>query len=167
MSIPKPSLVASSVLVTACIVVAFTAPSFAQTDRLTDRFVGTWKVNVAKSTYHPGPPPAQGAMVRWEKVPNGIRQIGLGADGKPVGTAFVANFDGKEYPVSGNAAYDTTVWTRVDEFAFNFTRKKAGQVVQMATRTISTDGNTSTLTVIGVDAKGQPFSTVTVWEKQP
>lgn len=38
-----------------------------------DPFVGTWKENLAKSKYEPGPPPAQGNPVVITSVANGIK----------------------------------------------------------------------------------------------
>ena len=36
------------------------------------RFVGTWKVDVAKSAYHPGPPP-KSEILRFEPAGEGSR----------------------------------------------------------------------------------------------
>ena len=61
-------------------------------------FVGTWKLNTAKSKYEPGPAPksqtrtivaeGDGAMYRFE---------GVGADGNPVAYSFTSNYDGKDF----------------------------------------------------------------------
>ena len=128
-------------LLVACVAVSCHPYLLAQdADPLVDKLVGTLKVNLAKSTYHPGPPPTEAAAATWTKLPNGFRQGRL-----------LGYFDGEDYPDNArDGAYDHTAMSRVDEHSFVLVRKKAGQIVQMATRVISADGKTTTLTLGGV-----------------
>lgn len=154
-------------IVCAVLLPAAQTPESPEVSRLIAMMVGTWKVNLERSTYHPGPAPAMGPVARWEKLPNGFRQTGLRPDGQPQEGSFVGYFDGKDYPDRDPAgAYDSTEMTIVDDHSFIFTRKKAGRAVQMASRVYSADGKTSTLTVIGRDASDRAFTRVTVWDKQ-
>jgi hypothetical protein len=91
---------------------------------------------------------------------------GTSADGKPTMTEFTANFDGKDYPATGNPDWDAVVLKRVDSHSIEFTRKKSGKVVQTATSVVSKDGKTRTITATGVNAAGQKISTVGVYEKK-
>ena len=68
-----------------------------------DAAVGTWKLNVAKSKFHPGPPP-QSATMTFEASGTGIKRIGeaINADGTKTSFEYTAEYDGKDYPVTGN-----------------------------------------------------------------
>src|ERR1044071_8088587 len=48
-----------------------------------------------------------------------------------------AAFDGKDYPISGNPAYDAVSLKRLGKWGYQGTRKKAGKPVQTYTVTIS------------------------------
>lgn len=51
-------------------------------------------------------------------------------NGKPILTQYTANYDEKDDPVTGNADYDATSLKRIDAYTVEFTRKKAGKIVQ-------------------------------------
>jgi hypothetical protein len=132
-----------------------------------DPHVGTWVLNVAKSKYTPGPPPKEQTSV-YSASGQGIKVTtkGTSADGKPTATDYTANFDGKDYPVTGNPDWDALSVKRVDSHTIEFTRKKAGKTVQTATSVVSKDGKTRTVTTAGVNAQGQKINTVGVYEKK-
>jgi hypothetical protein len=132
-----------------------------------DPHVGTWVLNVAKSKYSPGPPPKEQTSV-YSASGQGIKVAtkGTTADGKPAATDYTANFDGKDYPVTGNPDWDALSVKRVDSHTIEFTRKKAGKTVQTATSVVSKDGKTRTVTTAGVNAQGQKVSTVGVYDKK-
>ena len=132
-----------------------------------DPRVGTWKLNVAKSTYSPGPPPQSGtlkieASAQGEKV----SADGINAAGTPTMTGYTANFDGKDYPLAGVPNADTVSLKRIDTRTTERTDKKDGKVVQTLTRVVSQDGKTMTVTSKGTNAQGQTVNNVAVWEKQ-
>jgi hypothetical protein len=137
---------------------------FAQSNPLT----GTWKLNLAKSKYSPGPPPRSSTVI-WEAVGQGLRIRGEGVDaqGKPTKTdSGVFFYDGKSYPTTGNPDYDASSYKQVNASTFEFTRIKAGKVVQTTTTVLSADGKSRTNTQTGVDEKGQRINNVYVWDKQ-
>src|SRR5262245_18671452 len=146
-----------------CLFVMFPLSNFAQADHI----IGTWKLNLAKSKYSPGPPP-KGQTVTYEAVGQGVKVTvkGANAEGKPIDTLSTANFDGKDYPVTGNADWDTIVRKRIDAYKMEMTRKKAGKVVSTATSVVSKDGKTRTVTEKGVNAKGEKISNTLVYDKQ-
>ena len=130
--------------------------------------IGTWKLNLAKSKYSPGPPPRSNTAT-WEAVGQGFRATaeGIDAQGKPTKTDFgVVFFDGKSYPATGNPAYDATSYKQINASTFEFTRTKAGKVVQTTTTVLSADGKSRTNTQTGVDEKGQQINNVYVYDKQ-
>ena len=59
-----------------------------------DNQVGTWKLNVAKSKYSPGPAPKEGTL-RVESEPNGLKITihSTDAEGKPVHMEFSPKYD--------------------------------------------------------------------------
>ena len=132
-----------------------------------DTHVGTWVLNVAKSKYNPGPPPKEQTTI-MEAAGNGIKVTTKGVDaaGKPTSASYTANFDGKDNPVTGNPDWDMTSIKRVNANTLEFTRKKAGKVVQTATSVISSDGKTRTITSTGVDAQGRKINNVAVYDKK-
>ena len=132
--------------------------------------IGTWKLNVAKSKYSPGPPPRSNTVI-WEAVGQGLRSRGEGVDaqGNPTKTDFgVISFDGKSYPVTGQPAYDASSYKLVNASTYTYeaTRTKAGRVVRTLTSVPSADGKSRTLTITGVDEKGQQINNVVVFDKQ-
>lgn len=140
-------------------------PRSAKTAQAPDPVIGTWKLNVVKSKNDPGPPPTAGGN-KYAAVSQGVRVIGLDANGKPTGPGFVCNYDGKDCPVPGNAVYDTVAWKRIDAYTLEGTRRKAGKVIQTFTRVIARDGKTMTIATQGVNEKGQSINNVAVLEKQ-
>src|SRR5262245_19862383 len=146
-----------------CLFATSSLSSFAQTDPI----IGTWKLNLAKSKFSPGPPPKSQTLT-YEAVGQGykVTNKGTDAEGKPIDSQFTANFDGKDYPVSGNPDYDMTTLKRIDAYKTESTKKKAGKVVVTTIRVVSKDGKTLTITEKGVNAKGEKFSSIVVFEKQ-
>jgi len=147
----------------AVVVVLGAATAWAQTDPA----IGTWKLNPAKSKYDPGPVPKSNTIV-ITAAGKGIKVSakGVDGDGKPTSTDYTVATDGKDVPVKGPAAYDSVSARRIDPNTTELTRKKAGKVVQTATRAVSSDGKTMTVTTTGTDEKGRKVNTVAVFDKQ-
>src|SRR5437870_2971800 len=94
-----------------------------------DPRIGTWKLNLAKSKYSPGPPPRSNTAI-WEAVGQGVRVTaeGIDAQGNPMKAVFGPNFsDGKSYPITGSPAYDAASSKRVNASTFESTRTKDGR----------------------------------------
>ncbi len=129
--------------------------------------MGTWKLNVEKSKYSPGPAP-KSLTARFEPAGKGVKATteGVGADGKPTATEYTANWDGKDVPLKGLPVADTTSLRRIDADTTTRTDKKGGKVVQTLTRTIAKDGKSFTVAVKGTNAKGEPINHALVFEKQ-
>jgi hypothetical protein len=130
--------------------------------------IGTWKINLAKSKYSPGPAPRSGTTI-FEAVGQGLKITaeGIDAQGKPTKTDFGAiSFDGKSYPVTGAPAYDASSYKQVNASTFESTRTKAGKVIQTVTIVLSADGKSRTVTTTGVDEKGQQINNVAFYDKQ-
>ena len=143
--------------------VLFAGSAFAQSDPA----AGTWKLNAAKSRYSPGPAPKSN-LVTIVAVENGLKITGQGtdADGKPTSLSYTVTYDGKDKPVTGSPDYDSTSGKKIDANTTELTRKKEGKTVQTATRKISADGKTMTVTSRGKTPSGKTLNNVAVFEKQ-
>jgi len=133
-----------------------------------DAHVGVWKLNPAKSKYEPGPSPKSGTS-RWEVVAAGIKVTSedVLADGTTRHWESTANYDGKDYPVTGNSPNgDTLARTRVDARTIKTISKKGGKVTTTQTSVVAPDGKTRTVTTTGVNAAGQKVHNIAVYEKQ-
>ena len=132
-----------------------------------DPAAGTWKLNPAKSRYSPGPAPKSN-VITIVIASDTLKITSQGTDGsdKPTSTSYTATFDGKDNPIKGQPAYDTVSHKRIDANTTEQTRKKEGKTVQTATRKISPDGKTMTVTSRGETDSGKPLNNVAVYEKQ-
>ena len=131
-----------------------------------DPAVGTWKLNLAKSTYVPGPLPRSN-VITIAAAGTGYHVTAKGEDAaaKPTSIDYTVTFDGKDSPVKGAPAYDTTSLKRIDANTTEQIRKKDGKTVQTATRKISADGKTMTVTTRGKDEAGRTLNTVAVYDR--
>jgi hypothetical protein len=154
-----------AVLLALCMLLALTAGVFAEGDPR----VGTWELNLAKSTFNPGPPPKRQTL--WYKAEGqGLTALlqGLDAAGLPINPDsgnLAIYFDGKDHPTP-QAGYDSSAWTRINANKYVVYRKKAGKIVLTSTNVVSTDGKTMTITTKGVDADGRPMSNLRVYDRQ-
>ena len=133
----------------------------------TDPVVGTWELNIAKSKFTPGPAPKSETrtyVVVGQEIKGSSK--GIDAAGKPMSVEWTVNYDGKERPVTGSPDLDALSLKRIDTFTTESTQKKAGKVVATATRAVSKDGKTLTITTKGTNAKGQAVNNVEVFEKR-
>src|SRR5437899_12905707 len=132
-----------------------------------DPRIGTWKLNVAKSTYSPGPPP-QSQTLKIEASAQGekVTTDGINAAGAPITGQYTANYDGKDYPLTGSQNADTVSLKRIDARTTVRTDKKGGKVAQTLRRVVSQDGKTMTVTTKGTNAEGQAVNNVAVFNKQ-
>ena len=144
------------------------ANAAAQTVPPGNPIVGTWKLNVAKSSFIPGP--GWRSQTRtYRAAPDGsveIEWIGVGASGEPMHVSFISRLDGKDYPMAGSANYDTLNAVQVDAFTVKSEEKRGGKIVGIAIRKVSPDGKVLTITDEGTNRKGEKFSQVLVFDRQ-
>jgi hypothetical protein len=152
-------------LVVAVATVVFAGTAFAQAGASN---LGTWKLNLAKSTFAPGTAPRSAAFTNVV-AGAGIKSTAdsVRADGTVVHSENIEVYDGKEYPISGTSLNgDTVSGTRVDAYTLKFVYKKAGKVTVTSTNVASKDGKTYTITSKGTNTLGQTVNTVAVYDKQ-
>jgi hypothetical protein len=145
-----------------------TTPDAAAPASNTNPHAGSWTLNVAKSTYSPGPAPKSQTLKIEEWGDDGLTYVadGTGADDKPTHGEFQAKFDGKDYEFKGNPDADTLSYKRIDANTLEATLKRKGAAVITANVVVSPDGKTRTVTQTGKDAQGRDLKTVSVYEKQ-
>jgi hypothetical protein len=131
--------------------------------------VGTWELNLAKSTFSPGPPPKRQTLTFQAAGPQWTALLqGIDASGKPISpdvNNLIINFDGRDHPTK-TEDYETTAWKRINANKYEVIRKKAGKVVLISINVLSTDGKTMTITTNGHNAAGEAISNVRVYDKQ-
>lgn len=132
-----------------------------------DPLVGTWKLNLSKSKYDPGPPP-QSLVHKYESTGKDSyknTRDGIDANGKPIHMELDLVFDGKEHPVNRPRA-DAIMDRRIDAYNLEGMSMKEGRLITVIMRSVSKDGSTLTFKQMGTDAQGRPFSTLEVFDKQ-
>jgi hypothetical protein len=138
-----------------------------------DPRIGTWKLNVAQSTFDPGPPP-QSVTRTYEDMGGGVTLFtieGINAQGNPIFGQVAYRLDGKDYPlatlrVQTASDHRTDAFKLVNAYTVEWIDKIGGKVVATGTQTVSKDGKTLTYRGQGTDAQGKPFNNVQVFEKQ-
>lgn len=136
-----------------------------------DPSLGTWKLNVVKSKFTPGPP-IKGDTRSYEVNDEGwllVTTETIQPDGRRTGVRFAAKFDGKPYPQIGRFAPTVTLITyqAVDKLTLKYTqRDTSGKVLSTNTRTVSADGKTMTIEQRSTDDKGRPSVNVELFERQ-
>src|ERR1700681_3361868 len=80
-----------------------------------DPVEGTWKLNVSKSKFSPGPAPKDETRV-YEAQGEGIKATvrTIDADGHTTTIHIAANYDGKDYPVTGASDHDAVALKRIN-----------------------------------------------------
>ena len=130
--------------------------------------VGTWKLDIAKSTYKPGPAPKSTTIV-VEQAGKGVKVAvdAVNADGSPLKWGFTSLRDGKEEAkVTGNPMFDTVTASRESANAGTNLYKQGGKLVITTKIAIAADGKSMTATSTGTDAKGQAVNNVAHYTKQ-
>ena len=135
-----------------------------------DHSLGTWKLNVEKSKYSPGPLPVKSLSTTREADGEGVKATTIGerSDGSPINASYSAKFDGSPASVSGQGApYDTISIKQVNANTFTYKTKNSTNKYRASGRlVVSKDGKTMIMKGSGTDAEGKPMAVTLVYEKQ-
>jgi endonuclease YncB( thermonuclease family) len=146
---------------------AAVAVPIAYSGEAADPFDGTWVLNVAKSSWSPGPgPKTQTRVVVSTADGTRLTVTGARADGSAVNAGATYRFDGKDNPYSGNPDIDSIAMKRVDAHTLSGITKLKGKVVSDLRYAISGDGRILTMTVKGANADGTPVSNKMVFDRK-
>ncbi len=131
-----------------------------------DGFIGTWKLNEAKSKLSPGVP--KNTTVVYEAAGDDVKVTveGIDSDGKPTHNEWTGKFDGKDYPVTGDPSSDARSYKKIDDHTLELAVKKGDKVTTTGRIVLSADGKTRTVTTSGTDPKGNKVSGTAVYDKQ-
>ena len=126
---------------------------------------GTWRLNVAKSKFSPGPAPKT-SSVTIAAAGQGVKVVvdGASPDGK-VHWEYTANFDGKAYPVTGNPDGDMVVAKRVDANTIETSYTLKGKPTMVVRRALGPGGKTLSVTQTGTNGQGQKINNVLMFER--
>ena len=131
-----------------------------------DAALGKWNLNVAKSTIKSGAPP-KSAVVSFEQVGKGVKSVQevVAADGKKSTVMYTADYDGKDYPMTGSANADTVALKFGGGNSVQRVDKKGGKIVTTWVRSISQDGRTMTATQKSAGPDGKPVENTWIFDK--
>ncbi|MEQ1760497.1 MAG: hypothetical protein ABL986_19470 [Vicinamibacterales bacterium] len=151
----------------AALAVMLVAVPLVGTAQVPQAFIGTWVMNVAKSSGSATPDRSQ--ISRWETVPGGGLKIvndTVEATGKATHVETVTMLDGKEAERKGTEQPSTRAYTRIDDRTIQQVTRVNGKVTTTQRNTISADGKTRTIVTTGTNAAGQPVNSTTVFDRQ-
>jgi hypothetical protein len=170
------SLIAAATVVTCSVLLGAQAPAPG-----VDPIIGTWKLNVAKSTYSPGPRPPETVIDvrRWSALDNGAEafvQSSVDGQGNPGFQIVVFKTDGKRYPVHTAGTLVSFLATRkqtnimrtyrrLDPYTVEFITYTDGVAGLPSVRSVSKDGQTYIQTTKGTDPRGQAVHNVLVFDR--
>ena len=133
-----------------------------------DPFVGTWKLNTAKSTFDKGEqPPPPGVAMTYSREGDVVTVTAVVPlpDGKERKIVHTETYDGKAHDrFDGKPNGETLTHRRLDERTVETVWRKDGTPTVITTRTVSADGRTLT-SVVRSPGKTEPDN-VMVYEKQ-
>jgi len=131
-----------------------------------DGFLGTWKLNEAKSKLTAGT--QKNSTVVYSAMGDNMMVTidGTDAAGKPSHSEWTGKFDGKDYPVTGDSSSDARSVKKIDDHNLTFSVKKGGKVLFTGSIVLSADGKSRTVTTEGNDAAGKKITATAVYDKQ-
>jgi hypothetical protein len=113
-----------------------------------DPFLGTWKLNIKKSKFEPGPArKSEARMVVSSPKGMKVSVKRVNADGRTQEFEYTSNLDNKTYPIVGDGpeGADSIAANLTAPNTIQSTLKKGAKVIVTATLTVSPDGNTLTI----------------------
>lgn len=135
-----------------------------------DAWIGTWKLNLAKSKYDPANLAPKSQTLKQDAVAGGGFKgttDGVDAQGKPTHTEQATMFDGKASEIKGAPDANTTrVYKRIDNRTYEYVQRVGGKLTTTARTVVSADGKTRTITTTGKDAQGRTINNVAFYDRQ-
>jgi hypothetical protein len=134
--------------------------------QIEEGWLGTWKENVDKSSYRPGPAPKSGSVAKIERDGQGVKITTDGVEGTgSLHWVVTSQLDGKDAPVTGGPAGLTRSIKQLEPRTWEIVTKMRGQ--EVTTRAIlSPSGQLLRFVSSGTNAQGQAVSDIIIWEKQ-
>ena len=149
------------VLMCAAFAGVLVVPAFGQD---VDPLIGTWKINLEKSTANYPLPKSNTLTWSGEGQDFINTNEGVNAQGQPFKVIFRHIYDGQPHPTTGNPNVDSSAYTRIGN-TLNWVRFKQGKAVEIGQGVI-VPGKTYTYTIEGIGPDNQPYHSVVVFDRQ-
>jgi hypothetical protein len=129
-----------------------------------DPFLGKWKLNWSKSQSAEQAP--KSAVRKYAKSGRGVHvsEDWVELDGKHMKLDYVADYDGKDYPVRTGQGV-TVAFRHTDPFTVEGVSKTDGKVNYTFRRIVSPDRKTLTIEMSKTDKEGKNSPVVLVYER--
>lgn len=128
-------------------------------------FIGTWKLDSAKTKFTAGEPPREETLVVADAGDHAtVTATGTTADGRPISIRYSVPAKGGPADIQESPCDAMTI-TRTGANATDTVCTRRGRPIGTRHTVISDDGKTMTATVDGIDARGR-VSGVEVYDKQ-
>lgn len=129
-------------------------------------YMGTWKLNDAKSKFPPGATKNSTVMYTANGDDVKVTTDGMDGNNKPVQTEWIGKFDGKDYPVTGGDSGATRSYKVINERKMEMTGKSGDKVVNHGTIEVAKDGKTRTVDMESTAPDGKKMKSKAVYDKQ-
>lgn len=135
------------------VILALSAALIAQTEP----FLGTWELNLAKSSITRGAPP-QSETIANVAEPGGFKSTLTSVTGRGTGVEIHHyNFDGGFHQTEGSDPRELS-FKRIDRRTIESDTRRNGQITVNRRFVLSEDGKTMTVTASGVTGGGQKYT---------
>jgi len=136
--------------------------------QIDDGWLGSWKENVDKSTYRPGPSPKGPTIAKWEKDGPGLKITTDLVDDKGAKARWVLTspLDGKDAPVTGGPAGMTRAIKLIEPRTYEIVTKLNGKELTSTRAILSPSGQLQRFVTTGTNAQGQAVSDIIIWQKE-
>jgi hypothetical protein len=131
-----------------------------------DAFMGTWKLDEAKSKITAGMPKNSTVVYTMDGDNVKVGIDGTDAKGQTFHSDWTGKFDGKEYALTGDPSTDMRSYKVINGHTLLAVSKKDGKETLSARIVLSADGKTRTVTVSGKDASGAKVTNTQIYDKQ-
>ena len=131
-----------------------------------DPFVGTWKMNPAKSKFKMGAPSKEQTVTIGESGSDlTVKVSGTAADGSPIALSYTVPSAGGPGKID-SSAYDSIVARRKGPTEREMGYMKGGKEIYTTHSKISADGKSLTVTSKGLNPIGKNVEGTIIYEKQ-
>ncbi|HMD09907.1 MAG TPA: hypothetical protein VKH63_20405 [Candidatus Acidoferrum sp.] len=129
-------------------------------------FLGTWKLNEAKSKIAAGMPKNSTVVYTADGDNVKVGIDGTDAKGQTFHSDWTGTFDGKDYALTGDPSNDMRSYKVVNDHTLLVISKKGGKETFSTRIVVSADGKTRTVTVSGTDASGAKTTSTQIYDQQ-
>jgi hypothetical protein len=138
-----------------------TLPAFGQG---VDPLIGSWKLNVEKTTSDLPLPKSQTDTFAGEGQNFTNTAAGVDAQGRAYKIVFQHIYDGQPHPTTANLNYDSSTYTRIGN-TINTVRFRNGKVAEIG-QVVIIPGKTYAFSAEGIDANNRPYHSFMVFDRQ-